>query len=320
MEDLLVRYGIALGRRYSQKQKKKFLVAMSQEFAQLGYTIKYANDDKKGSRHSIDLFIGDIASAHTIIFTHYDTGSQIIWPNFKYYPLHGEKSMKAFRNATLIPPLVFTLIAVTVIYALMNMITLNTQTRPILLTGLVFFGLLGISYLSTGFGNRYNLNKNTASILTLLEIAKNLAPEERHKIAFMLLDHGNSDNMGAQMIRLALPTTLEKRLFVYLDCIGRGDNIRIGYKANLAINARKMKENYQGKKKIEILECDTKRFIFKPTHFLPQSLTVSCGKLDENNELYVDQINSGKDNFIETANILEIAHMIINTFTNNKPN
>lgn len=315
MEDLLVRYGIALGRRYSQKQKKKFLVAMSQEFIHLGYAVKYANDEKKGSRHSINLFIGNMSSANTIIFTHYDTGSHIIWPNFKYYPLHGEKSMETFRNATLIPPLAFTVVAVAVIYTLMNIITLNAQTRPILLTGLVFFGLLGISYLSTGFGNRYNLNKNTASVLALLEIAKKLSAEERQKIAFMLLDHGTSDNMGAQMIRLALPTTLDQRLFVYLDCIGRGDNIRIGYKANLAINARKMKENYKGKKKIEILECDTKRTIFKPTHFLPQSLTVSCGNLDENNELFVDQINTGKDNFIETANIIEIAEMITRTFT-----
>ena len=314
MEDLLVKYGIALGRRFSQKQKKEFLVSISQEFTQLGYPIKFANDDKKGSRHSTNLFIGNIADAKTIIFTHYDTGSHILWPNFKYYPLHGEKSMKNWRNATLIPPLVLTLIAVAVIIVLMNTIALNGQTRQILLTGLVFFGLLGISYLSTGFGNRYNLNKNTASVLALLEIAKKISAEDRERIAFMLLDHGNGDNMGAQMIRLALPTTYDKRLFVFLDCIGRGDNVKIGYVANLAINARKMKENYKGKKQIDTLECDTKRTIYKPTHFLPQSMTVSCGNLDENKELTVDGINTGKDNFVETENIYDIAEMITRTF------
>lgn len=315
MEDYLVRYGIALGRRYSQKQKQKFLIAIGQEFTQLGYSVKYANDEKKGSNHSIDLFIGNLAEADTIICTHYDTGSHIIWPNYHYYPLYGEKTMKNYRNVTLIPAMISTVLVVGLIYLVMYLLPFTGNAKPIFLAVSVFLGLLGISYLSTGFGNKYNLNKNTASILSILEVARNLSEEDRKNIAFVLLDHGTGDNMGAQMIRQALPTTMDKRLFVYLDCIGRGENIVIGHKSNLAINAKRLKDNYKGEKNITLLECDAKRLTFTPTHFFTRAITVTCGNFDENKELFVDHINTGKDNFIEPENITEVANMIVRTYS-----
>lgn len=315
MEDYLVRYGIALGRRYSQKQKKKFLIAIGQEFTQLGYPVKYANDEKKGSNHSIDLFIGNLAEADTIVCTHYDTGSHIIWPNYRYYPLYGEKTMKNYRNVTLIPAMVSTVLVVVLIYLAMYLLPLTGNAKPIFLAVSVFLGLLGISYLSTGFGNKYNLNKNTASILSMLEAARQLSEEDRKNVAFVLLDHGTGDNMGAQMIRQALPTTMDKRLFVYLDCIGRGESIVIGHKANLAINAKRLKDNYKGEKNITLLECDAKRSTFTPTHFFTRAITVTCGNFDENEELFVDRINTGKDNFVEPENITEIANMIVRTYS-----
>jgi len=315
MEDYLVRYGIALGRRYSQKQKKKFLIAIGQEFTQLGYPVKYANDEKKGSNHSIDLFIGNLADADTILCTHYDTGSHIIWPNYRYYPLYGEKTMKNYRNVTLIPAMVSTVLVVVMIYLAMYLLPLSGNAKPIFLAVSVFLGLLGISYLSTGFGNKYNLNKNTASILSMLEVARQLSEEDRKNVTFVLLDHGTGDNMGAQMIRQALPTTMDKRLFVYLDCIGRGESIVIGHKANLAINAKRLKDNYKGEKNITLLECDAKRSTFTPTHFFTRAITITCGNFDENEELFVDRINTGKDNFVEPENITDVANMIVHTYS-----
>ena len=318
MEDLLVKYGIALGRRYSQKQKKKFLIAIGQEFTDLGYPIKYANDNKKGSNHSIDLFIGHLGEADTILCTHHDTGSHILWPNYRYYPLYGQKTLKNFRNVTLIPVIVSTFVMAVLIYLAMYLLPLEGNAKMIFLAVSVFLGLLGISYLSTGFGNKYNLNKNTASILSLLEVARQLPEKDRQKIAFVLLDHGTGDNMGAQMIKQALPTTMDKRLFVYLDCIGRGDHIIIGHKENLAINARRLKDNYQGTKDISTLECDAKRTTFTPTHFFPKAMTISCGNLDEHNELFVERINTSKDNFVEQSNITDIADMIVRTYSKQK--
>ena len=315
MEDYLVRYGIALGRRYSQKQKKKFLIAIGQEFTQLGYPVKYANDEKKGSNHSIDLFIGNLAEADTILCTHYDTGSHIIWPNYRYYPLYGEKTMKNYRNVTLIPAMVSTVLVIVMIYLAMYLLPLSGNAKPIFLAVSVFLGLLGISYLSTGFGNKYNLNKNTASILSMLEVARKMSQDDRKNVAFVLLDHGTGDNRGAQMIRQALPTTMDKRLFVYLDCIGRGESIVIGHKANLAINAKRLKDNYEGEKNITVLECDAKRSTFTPTHFFTRAITITCGNFDENEELFVDRINTGKDNFIEPENITDVANMIVRTYS-----
>jgi len=318
MENYLVKYGIVLGRRYTQKQKKKFLIAIGQEFTDLGYPIKYANDEKKGSNHSIDLFIGHLGDADTILCTHHDTGSHILWPNYRYYPLYGQKTLKNFRNVTLIPVIVSTVVMAVLIYLSMYMLPLTGNAKMIFLAVSVFLGLLGISYLSTGFGNKYNLNKNTASILSLLEVAKNLNEADRKRIAFVLLDHGTSDNMGAQMIKQALPTTMDKRLFVYLDCIGRGENIVIGHKANLAINAHRLEANYTGKKNISILECDAKRSIFTPTHFFAKAITITCGEYDEHHELFVDRINNSKDNFVDPANITDIAEMIVRTYSKQK--
>ena len=120
------------------------------------------------------------------------------------------------------------------------------------------------------------------------------------------------------MIKQALPTTMDKRLFVYLDCIGRGDHIIIGHKENLAINARRLKDNYQGTKDISTLECDAKRTTFTPTHFFPKAMTISCGNLDEHNELFVERINTSKDNFVEQSNITDIADMIVRTYSKQK--
>lgn len=315
MEDFLVKYGLVLGRRYTQKQKRKFLVAIGQEFTQLDYQIKYANDEKKGTNHTTDLFVGNLAEAETIICTHYDTGSHIIWPHYRYYPLYGEKSMKNYRNVTLIPAIVSTILVAVFIYLAMYFVPLTGNAKTIFLAISVFLGLLGISYLSTGFGNKYNLNKNTASIIAMIKIAEALNEEDRKKIAFVLLDHGTSDNSGAQMIRQALPTTMDKRLFVYLDCIGRGDNLVVGYKANLAKNAKQLQDNYKGKMNITTLECDAKRSTFTPTHFFARAITIACGNFDDNNELFVDRINSGKDNFVKSENIINVVRMIMDTYS-----
>ncbi len=314
MEDLLVKYGIVLGRRYTLKQRQQFLLAIGEEFIKLGYKIKFANDEKKNNARTVDLFIGDIAKAKTIVCAHFDTPQKVVFPNFKYYPLNGQKSFKTYWLYTLIPNLIATLLGGIAIYSVIANNDFGGSWRPLFIFITVAVAFLLATLVSKGLSNKYNLNRNTASILAILELARKTKPTD--DLAFILLDKGCGNNMGARMLELALPTTFDKKLFIYLDCIGNGENIVLAHKNNLAKEAEKLKKNFKGSQDIKLKNIEDGDLAYTPAYFFKRSITITNGYYNNTGDLYVKNTNTGADKIVDPVTIEAIGEMLANTFDN----
>jgi len=314
MEDLLVRYGIIFGKRYTLKQRQRFLLAINEEFTKLGYQTKFANNERKNNARAVDLFIGDIGTANTIICTHHDTPMTVLWPNYRYYPLNGQRSSRSYWLATLVPSLIATALGAIFIYFLISNPAFGGSFRPFWIFLTVLASFLLATLISAGLSNKYNINRNTASILAILETAKLLNKQAQQKVAFILFDKGCSDNSGAQMLQKALPTTLNKKLFIYLDCIGNGNNLIVAHRENLKKESERLAKNFSGKQEIQIEELDDAQLMYTPAYFFKRALTVTNGHFDKSGNLFVEKVNTGADKFADIETIEAIAKMLADSF------
>ena len=295
MEDLLVKYGAILGKRYTLKQRQRFLLSLNEEFTVRGYKTRFANNDRKNNARAVDLFVGDIGSAKTIVCCHYDTPQKALIPNYRYYPLNGQKSFQRNFVANLIPSLLTTACGAGVFYFIINNYHFQGFWPAIILIAVVIVVFFADTLISVLTANKYNINRNTASVLAILETAKQLTKETKNKVAFILLDKGCGDNSGTLMLRQALPTTLDKKLFIYLDCIANGQVVVLAHKENLRKESEKLQKNFIANQNIEVKEVDDGDVIYTPAFFLKRSITITAGNYDKNGNLYVTKINSNKD-------------------------
>jgi len=313
MEDLLVKFGIVFGKRYTLKQRQRFLLSINEEFSELGYNTKFANNNRKNNAKAVNLFIGDIASATTIICTHHDTPLTVLWPNYRYYPLNGRRSFRAYSIATIIPAIIATIFAALAIYFFISNPDLGGNLRPFWIFAVVLVSFLLATLISKGLSNKYNINRNTAAMLAILHIAKNLDQQARQKTAFILLDKGCGDNSGAQMMQQALPTTLGKKLFIYLDCIGNGEELVIAHRENLQKDSDKLLKSFKGKQNAIVTELDDGQVQFTPTYFFDRCIIVTNGHYDTSGNIYINKVNSGSDKFADIETIEAVADMIVSS-------
>lgn len=314
MEDLLVKYGIVFAKRFTLKQRQRFLLSINEDFTKAGYKTKFANNDRKRNARAVNLFIGDIGEADTIICTHHDTPLKVFWPNYKYFPLNGQLSNKALKMTTLIPDLLATILGVVAILIYLNNPNLGGDFRTVWLLATVFLSFLFASLISRGTSNKYNINRNTAAILALLDTALKLNKKSRKKIAFILFDKCCSDNSGAQMLRQALPTTMDKKTFIYLDCIGKGDNLVIAHKERQIKESQRLLKEYKGSQNAKTYLLDDGDTIYTPTYFFKQAIIITSGNYDKNGNFYVDKVNSSADKFVDIPTIEAISSMLITHF------
>ena len=310
MEELLVKYGLIFGKRFTLKQRRNFLVVISEEFGKLGYATKFANDDRKSNAKSVDLFVGDIGKASTIICTHYDTPLKSLIPNYRYYPLDGQRSHRIFLLATFLPTLIVTMLGIAIMIYIVNIPNFEGFWYNVYLFSTIFLTFMISAIISRGFRNKYNINKNTASILAMLVAAESLNKQSRSKVAFILLDKGCTNHNGAQMLAQALPTTLDKKLFIYLDCIGRGDNLVIGHRENLRMESDKILKFFSGKQSTSTYELDAKDVMYTPLYYLKRSLVISNGQKDKTGSHYVDKTSSSADKYADIETIQFVGKML----------
>lgn len=316
MEDLLVRFGIVFGKRYNLKQRQTFLLAINEEFTKLGYLTKFANNERKNNARSVDLFIGDIAKASTIICAHFDTPMKVLWPNYHYYPLNGQRSLKDYWLVTFIPGILATIFGALLIYLIIANPYIGGSWRPYLIFITVALSFLLATLVSKGLSNKYNINRNTASVLTILKTAEKLKKDP--SVAFVLLDKGCSDNSGAQMLKQALPTTLTKKLFIYLDCIGDGENVIIAHKEHLAKESDNLKKHFKGSQNISSVKIEDANVIYTPAYFFKRCITITNGYYDKKGDIFVRNINTDADKYANIPTLEAISDMLATSFKEKK--
>ncbi|MCF0110315.1 MAG: hypothetical protein HUJ58_00305 [Erysipelotrichaceae bacterium] len=304
----LVEYGIFLGKRFSGKQKEQFLAYANKEFTDMGYPSKVVTGKSDRKHVPMDLFAGELSKAKTIYAAYYETPAKVFWPNNRYYPLNGTRT---FKDAT-VPMYVPNFIVLAVFIALFVLLQTNKEFggkfHIVLVVVLVVIGLLVTSALARGVANSINMNRNTSGCLALLEAARNMPEKQREQVAFVLLDGGCTDNVGAKMVTMALPKTLAVKQVILCDCIGGEGELMIGYVENNEKEARMLK-NLIGPE-TRLVEMDEKRKVYTPAFFFPKCLTLTRA-VTIGNEPVVYHTASKKDDNLTTEQVDEVAKILV---------
>lgn len=238
---------------------------------------------------SKNVVIGNLKTAKYILGVHYDTPPRL--------PSILVKNLTVFNivGALFFPFLIFifSYFEINLIYALSIYL-------------IILLHLMGI-----GIANKKNYNDNTSGVLTLLLLMEKL---KRDDVCYVFFDNEEKGLIGS----LQLATSLKRqkgykaysKIYINFDCVGRGEVFGI-----VAFNKAKQIAN----KLIEINEDKAieyvirKRSIFEGSdHFSFKnwnSLGIMCYNR-KGKKLYLNNIHSNKDNYINLNNISSLVNTI----------
>jgi len=286
--DLVFRYCVMFGRRFSYKEKVTFLRIISKELIQFGYYVdaKIAKLKlaKKRYANYYNAYIGDLNKAELIICTNYDTGIN----NFNLLKTHAFKPQfsKLSYLIGLIPIIILFFLSVLLNYFIFIP---NIQLQGFLsfsgvasiLTTVVLF--LFILKCKNGIANKKNFVCNSSSIITIINLIKKLDNKSKKKIAFVLYDGGNTNQYGLKMLE-SYSNTLSKKQIIFLDSIGNSEEL-LFFKPEHAEFAIENIHFHQGKMNINL-----KNYIM-----------ITSGKLNAENNVVIKNAHSRKDNDISPS-------------------
>lgn len=278
--------------RKSGQQKQAFRDAVQSYLEKRGYSVT-AEDGSFGSRNVV---IGDPENAKFLITAHYDTPARLLFPNFST-PCNG--MLYLLREAGLW----FGIMLAAIVLGVLAALTFGEWIIPYVTTA-VILGLLGA--MLVGPANPSNVNDNTSGVITLLEIARTLPENQRHKVCFVLFDLEEAGLLGSQSYRKKHKKATDRQLVINLDCVGDGDYIRLFPTKKLLKDRKKCTSLYKacgyfGKKSILLQE---KGFSIYPSdqRVFPYGVGI-CALNKRKKLLYLSRIHTPKDTVLDQNNV-----------------
>ena len=74
-KDFILRYGFAAGKRYTRRQKLRFLMGLTQDQEELGCRVE-AKETEGNQIRNVNLYVGETGKARVIAEAYYDTPSR----------------------------------------------------------------------------------------------------------------------------------------------------------------------------------------------------------------------------------------------------
>lgn len=233
MDDYILRYGVICGKRESKRQKIKFLQMAEKQFENSGYPVDITTSSLRfmnASKDFYNLYAGDVKKAKTIFITYYDTAVKSLLPQKQYAFESGYHKSMMYLNLGLIVGIIG------IVWFIYMQILPKIQIEGFVsLWGLLvliifFFALFCVTHIRGGIANRFNMVRNTSSIITLFALADEIKNGE---VAFAFVDGGTNSEYGLSMLNQYVAPTATK---VYLDAIGNGDTIQCFTNKKLNLN------------------------------------------------------------------------------------
>lgn len=287
--------------RKTKQQKDSFREAVKDYVRRLGYEYR----EETGSFGSRNLLIGDPEKAEYLVTAHYDTCARMLVPNF-ITPCN-------------VP--VYVLWQILLVLGLMLMaIGAGVAVGFVWPAGApavavtVYFLLLGMLIL--GPANPNNANDNTSGVVTLLETARTMPENQRHKVCFVLFDLEEAGLIGSASYRKAHRQATNRQLVLNLDCVGDGDEIRMFPTKALKKDREKLTSLYKacgyfGKKSLLVQEKGA--FVYPSDQMLfPWGVGI-CALRKKKKTLYLARIHTKKDTVLEQTNV-NILRAALTTF------
>ena len=113
-----------------------------------------------------------------------------------------------------------------------------------------------------------------------------------------------------KMIAQAMPKTLDKHQFIFVDCVAKGSCVAVGYRENNEREARKLMSAYKGSKETKVMNMDEKRVVYTGAYFVPKAVVVTAGEF-VGNDIVVAHTGSKKDMAWDEEVINDVTNMLI---------
>ena len=221
--DVLSRFPV----RKSKMQKQAFRAAVQSYLEKLDYQVT----EEKGSFGSRNLVIGDPEKAKYLVTAHYDTCAAMPLPNF-------------ITPCNLLPYLAYqtllTLGMFVIAFAAGTLVYVLTQSDTLCSLAAVAILWLELGLMMIGPANKHNANDNTSGVVTLLEIAKTMPENQRHKVCFVLFDLEEAGLIGSSSYLKRHKKAARNQLVLNLDCVGDGDNLMMFPTKNLKKDRKRL--------------------------------------------------------------------------------
>ena len=298
-KDLVLRYCVIFGKRFTSKEKITFLRVISKELIQLGYSVeaKVAKLKLATRRYEnyYNAYIGDLDKAELIICTYYDTGIK----NFnlqKKYAFTPQFSKLGYLVGIL--PIIILFIASLILNYFVFIPKIQVEgffsisgILSIISTILLFFIVLKYK---NGIPNQKNFVCNTSSIITIINLIHQLDKKEKKKIAFVLYDDGNGGQYGLKMLESYSEQMKEKK-FIFIDSIGNGEDLIFL------------------KPKTSMLTLDGVTFHSgEMATQLTNYLMITSGNIDQDGKILIKNAGSSKDNYLSEQIITKHTQSLVN--------
>ncbi len=285
IDDLIIKYGLTIGRRFTRKEKNFFCNEIGKDFQALGYSVRGAIGKKKRTR-GMNLMIGNVGKAKTIFVAHYDTLNHDFGNPIRYFPLDGNASFSSSFLPMNTPAILSMVLGLILLLGLGRKINFKDNLAMSVLILGVLIALVVVSFMMTfRIGNKVNLNRNTSGVIAAYLIAQQLPEKLRDKVAFVLTDGG------------------------ILDCVGKGPRLGIGYFEASKTNAEKLEAIVKAKDpeaKLHTSLVDEDHVKYTSLSFYEKGMIVCRGK-NLNGSLIVENTATNHDDEVEREKIEALA-------------
>ena len=289
--------------RKTRTQKQAFRTAVQLYGEKLGYPVAV----EKGRFGACNLLLGNPETAKFLVTAHYDTCARLPIPNL-ITPCN-------------LPLFILCQLALAVFFALVYLCAVNgfillfEDHRFSALLGILSIGFL-LALMLIGPANRHNANDNTSGVVTLLEIARTMPENQRHKVCFVLFDLEEAGLIGSESYRKQHKKATDNQLVLNLDCVGDGNHIRMFPTKKLRKDRVKCTSLYKacgyfGKKDVLVQE---KGFYMYPSdqRRFPYGVGI-CALNRRKKLLYLSRIHTPKDTVLDITNV-NILRAALTTF------
>ncbi len=290
--------------RFTRTQKIDFAKSITQDFESLGCKT-HIQDLKLKTSKVQNILIGNFKIAKTILVVPYDTQSRIFYPNYKYYPQNGLKSMSSNFLPIYGPMIFLYLLLLAIIYGL-PMIMENTTIIVSAIT--LFYFVLLLIFIWRGFSNKNNVSANNLSTVMALDLMESLPMNKRQELAIVFTDKNNPKMVGSKVLLKYMETINKNTNMILLYCLGQGDSISIAYQKSMKKQAQQLSKICDYKHQLKAI--DKEESIQLPIHELSNALMISSGTIKDG-LLSVKNIRTHKDTDYQQEVYDKVKEMLI---------
>lgn len=296
--DILEQYPV----RKSKKQKLAFRTAAQSYGERLGYAVTV----EKGQFGAQNLLLGNPETAKFLVTAHYDTCANMLLPNFI-------TPCNVFLYLAYQIGLVFLLIVASAAAGAAAGMLMGSGA--VKWTSLAVYWIL-LFMLILGPANKVNANDNTSGVVTLLEIARTLPENQRHKVCFVLFDLEEAGLLGSASYRKKHKKATGNQMVLNLDCVGDGDHLMMFPSKKLRKDRKKLTSLYKacgyfGPKSLLVHEKGAAVYPSDQKNF-PLGVGI-CALRKRKKILYMSRIHTKKDTVLEETNV-NILRAALTTF------